>query len=61
MCTNVWIIYIIFYIRYIAVEARPTTEVQPKSPSSKTDEELLRDFDLTLEYGPCIGMETWHK
>ena len=48
------------HFTYFTVEASQTTETQDKTSSSRTDKELLRDFDLTLEYGPCIGTDTCH-
>ncbi|KAK7088765.1 DNA polymerase delta subunit 4-like [Littorina saxatilis] len=42
-----------------------STKVQEaSSPSIRTDDEILRDFDLALEYGPCIGisrLERWQR
>ncbi|XP_076434573.1 DNA polymerase delta subunit 4-like [Babylonia areolata] len=44
-------------------EDRPATKVKHDVASS-SDEEVLKDFDLTLEYGPCVGisrLERWQR
>lgn len=48
-----------FRIIIFAVEDKHATGTQLKTPvsTSRTDEEVLRDFDLTSEYGPCIGTD----
>ncbi|KAL8619086.1 hypothetical protein ACOMHN_019358 [Nucella lapillus] len=45
-------------------EGKHAVKLEQHVPCTKSDEEVLREFDLALEFGPCIGisrLERWQR